>query len=94
MASQLQCRNSSPRRGIETQKRLLREDDYGLPQTPGELLRDVVPDVVRPAFKHASARHDVQTVSRRVRVGPEQRWPVDREEVDIRILARLQDRLR
>ena len=66
----------------------------GLPDAPWELAGDVVPDVVRPALEHASPGHDVQTVTRRVSVRSEECWPVDRKEVDVGVLARLQHRLR
>ena len=45
-----------------------------------------MPDIVRPALEHARAGHEVQAVARRVRVGPEQRGAVDREEVDVGVV--------
>ena len=64
------------------------------PDTPWELAGDVVPDVVRPALEHASPRHNVQTVACRMSVRSEECWPVDGEEVNVGVLARLENRLR
>ena len=58
-----------------------------------ELTSDVVPDRVRPAFKHASPAHDVEIVTGGVRVWLEECWPVDGEEVDVGVLARPESRL-
>ena len=63
------------------------------PDAPRELDGDVVPDVLRPPLEHARAGHDVQAVSRRVRVRPEERWPVDGQEMDVGVLPRVQYRL-
>ena len=59
-----------------------------------ELRGDVVPDVVRPALEHARAGHEVQAVARGVRVGPQERGAVDRQEVHVGVPARLERRLR
>ena len=66
----------------------------GLPDAPWELARDIVPNVVCPALKHASPGHDVQTVTCWVSVRSEECWPVNGEEVDVGVLARLENGLR
>ena len=67
------------------------EGQGGSPHARGDLARDEVPDVVRPALEDAGTRHDVQTVACGMRVGAEQRGPINRQEVDVGVFVSRKD---
>ena len=54
--------------------------------TSGQLLRDIVPNVVREALEDARAGHEVQAITRPMRVWPEKRGALDPHEVQVGIL--------
>ena len=56
--------------------------------TSGQLLRDIVPNVVREALEDARAGHKVQAIARSMRVGPEKRRVLNPHEVQVGILRR------
>ena len=58
------------------------------PNATGKLDGDKVPDVVCPTFEHACPGHEVQAVAGDVRVGPEERVAVYRQEMDVGIPTR------
>ena len=56
--------------------------------TSGQLLRHIVPDIVRKAFEYTRTGHEVQAIARPMRIWPEERRVLNPHEVQVGILRR------